>query len=153
MKKTNIIIIISICFMAASIFLMCLPYGVAMKFVNNPGPPMEYATFNYSYISGMPIGYGNWFPIITVIISFTVLLMLIVSASRNSKSVTGSKNATMICLSICVIATLLSWLLFSSVSVIGVIVCILHFATLTLQIISNKIKSEERNEKMLSLSM
>ena len=143
MKKANTIRIISICFMAISVALMLLPSGVAMKFVSEPGPPMEYVTYYYSYISGMPIGYGNWFPILTAILSFAVLLVLIISLIRRMESESGSRKTVLICLSICIVAALISWRLFNSVSIIGVIICVLHAITLALQIIFKR--TEERD--------
>ena len=141
MKKANTIRIISICFMAISVALMLLPSGVAMKFVSEPGPPMEYVTYYYSYISGMPIGYGNWFPILTAILSFAVLLVLIISLIRRMES--GSRKTVLICLSICIVSALISWRLFNSVSIIGVIICVLHAIALALQIIFKR--TEERD--------
>ena len=135
MKKASVIMIASICFMAISVALMWLPYGVAMKFVSDPGPPIEYVIHHYSYISGMPIGYGNWFPIVTAILSFAVLLILVVNSVRKTASMGNKKTFVLVCLSICIVASLISWLLFNSVSVIGIIVCALHAATLAIQII------------------
>ena len=129
---------ISILFLAVSVALMWLPYGIAMRFVSNPGPPIEYATFYYSFISGMPIGYGNWFPIITAILSFAVLLMFIANAARKTPSRMDAKISVLICLSLCVIATPLSMLVFRgayAITAIGIMVFAIHTATLVLQII------------------
>ena len=129
MKRT-----LSICCMGVAVILMSLPYGVQMRFVSDPGPPVEFVSFYYSYFSGMSIGYANWFPIMTVILSIAVLLMLVVRAVRHKKEISYTVKPLMICLAICVIASLCSWLIFNAVSVIGVVVFALHLASLALQI-------------------
>ena len=135
MKRANVIIILSLSLVALSIALMWLPTGVAMRFTSDPGPPMEYVTHYCPYISGLPIGYGNWFPIITAMISFTVLFMLIPNVARKTVCEGGSKTALLVCLSICIIASFVSWGLFGSVSVTGVIICTLHCAVFALQFV------------------
>ena len=120
--------------MGVAVVLMSLPYGVQMRFVSDPGPPTEFVSFYYSYFSGMPIGYANWFPIMTVLLSIAVFLMLVVRAVRNKKELSYAVKPLMICLAICVIASLCSWMIFNAVSVIGVVVFALHLATLALQI-------------------
>jgi len=120
--------------MGVAVVLMSLPYGVQMQFVSDPGPPMEFVSFYYSYFSVMPIGYANWFPIITVLLSIAVLLMLVIRAVKQKKENNYTVKPLMICLTICIIASLCSWLIFNAVSVIGVIVLALHIATLALQI-------------------
>ena len=126
--------IISISCMGVAMVLMSLPYGVQMRFVSDPGPPMEFVSFYYSFFSGMPIGYANWFPIITALLSIAVLLMLVVRAVRNKKEISYTVKPLMTCLVICVIASLCSWLIFNAISTIGVVVLALHLATLALQI-------------------
>jgi len=126
--------IVSICCMGVAVVLMSLPYGVQMRFVSDPGPPMEFVAFYYSYFSGMPIGYANWFPIITALLSIAVLIILIVRVVIYKKRMNDTGKPLMICLAICVIASLCSWLIFNAISVIGVVVFALHLATLTLQI-------------------
>ena len=141
MKKINLIEIISICFVAVSIALMWLPSGVAMGFVSDPGPPMEYVLHSYPYISGMPIGYGNWFPIITALLTFAILLMLIFITARKATSGSNTKTAVLICLSVCIIASPLSWLIFGgayAITVVGITVFALHLATLVLLLIERK---------------
>ena len=123
--------------MALSVALMWLPSAVAMRFVSDPGPPIEYITHYCSYISRLPIGYGNWFPIIIAILAFTVLLMLIASVRRTARG-RDSKKPVLICLSICVITSPLSWLIFGGayeITIVGVIVFALHVVTLALQYI------------------
>ena len=114
--------------MAASIVMMTLPYGVRMNFVGGP-PTFETVPSYYSYFSGMPIGYGNWFPIITAVISILAFIFLFLGAKRRT---------VVIYLSTCVIASLASWIIFNAVSVVGGFVFVLHAAALTFQVIRNK---------------
>jgi len=127
--------------MGVAVVLMSLPYGVQMQFVSDPGPPVEFVSFYYSYFSMMLIGYANWFPIITALLSIAVLLMLIVRSVRNKKEINYTVKPLMICPVICVIASLCSWLIFNAITTIGVVVLALHLATLTLQINYRKIRA------------
>jgi len=119
--------------MSIAVVLMSLPFGIAMHFRDGP-PEHEIITQYYSYFSGMPIGYANWFPIMTVLLTIAVLLILFIKAVRHKKETVYTGKPLMICLAICVIASLCSWLIFNAVSVIGVVVFALHLATLALQI-------------------
>lgn len=120
-KKITLVTLI-----AASIILMLLP-GVAMNFSDGYNTIMKY----YSYFSGMPIGYGNWFPILTALFSIIVLILHI----RNVK------RGALICQSICVVTSLLAWAIFVpangmlNVTVIGVVISVLHIVALIFQII------------------
>lgn len=118
--------IISACCILITIILMALPFGVSMTFAPSP---TERVTKYFSYFSILPMGYGNWFPAIIALLSIFVLLLLLVGIKKAN---TGS--AVQVCLSICLIVSLLSWLLFNSVSFIGVCVVTLHIIVLVLQI-------------------
>ncbi|WP_211274644.1 hypothetical protein [Anaerobacillus arseniciselenatis] len=105
--------------------MMMLPFGVSMTFAPNP---TDRVTKYFSYFSMMPVGYGNLFPFITALLSIVVLLLLLV---RTKKAYNGC--AVRVCLSICILMSLLSWLLFNSVSIVGVCVFALHIIVLVLQ--------------------
>jgi hypothetical protein len=137
MKKTTVINILSMCFMAVSVFLMALPLGVAMRFVSDPGPPMEYVTYHYSYFGGMPLGYGNWFPIMTAFSSTAILIMLVVNVVRKTPRGNELKTPVVICLVVCIVASLLSWLFFGgpyAVTTTGIVIFLLHVATYAMQL-------------------
>ena len=124
--------IVLICCMAASIVLMALPYGVRMSFAAPGGSPH---VIHHSYFSGLPIGYGNWFPVIIALLSIAITIILIIKVIRNISDGKMFGKAVFICLCICLMASLLSWILFSAISVVGVIVFLLHAATLAIGII------------------
>ncbi len=120
---------ISILCMLIAIILMATPYGIAMTFA--PGPT-ERVTKYFSYFSLMPFGYGNWFPIITALLSIVVFFLLLVSVRKANKG-----KAVRVCLALCIIASVLSWLIFESISLVGVCVAVLHAIALVLQIPQN----------------
>ena len=121
---------LSICCMMVAIVLMLLPYGI-------PTGPKNYrdsfyqqfttSYFNVSYES-------NWFPIITALLSIVVLVMLIVNHVKR-KDYIGTRVLRYIFLSICIVASPLSWLIYGfayTITLIGIIVFFLHVATLAL---------------------
>lgn len=128
--------VISICCMAVSAVFMALPYGVAMRFISNPDPPMESVTLYYSYFSGMPFGYANWFPMIAAWLSVAILARLIfgaiLAAKRKDFGADSVGAPTLICIIECIIASLLSWLLFKTLSIISVIILLLHITAFVL---------------------
>ena len=126
--------LIPICCMTVAVVLMSLPYGV-------PTGPKEYRTSFYQQFttSYFNISYeSNWFPIITVLLSIVLLVMLVVNYIKKKDYI-----GKLICilLSICIVASPLSWLIYGgayTMTLIGIIVFLLHVATLTLQIKSKK---------------
>jgi len=118
--------ILTICCMLISIILMATPYGIAMTFASGPN---ERITNYYSYFNMMPLGYGNWLPIITAVLSIVVLMILLI----NLRSGKWEKSA-LICSVICLIASILSWLIFSSFTIIGAVIAIFHGAAILFQI-------------------
>ncbi len=123
MKNKNII---SICCMLIAIILMATPFGVAMTF--SPSPTKRVTRY-YSYFNMMPFGYGNWFPAITAFLSIAVFLLLLVGIKK-----ANTRKAVQVCLTICIIASTLSWLIFNSISFVGVCVAVFHIILLVLNI-------------------
>lgn len=120
---------ISICCTLIAIILMATPFGVAMTFA--PGPT-ERVTKYFSYFSMMPLGYGNWFPVITALLSIAVFFLLLVGIKK-----ANTRRVVQVCLTICIIASLLSWLIFNSISIVGACVAAFHIIVLVLQIPQN----------------
>ena len=114
--------------MIASLILMSLPYGVAMNFSDG----VQIFTSYYSYFSMMPIGYANWFPMLTAVLSIIVLVQLIVQLKNKS-----IVKPVPVCLAIAIITSLTSWL-FGSFTIIGLIILLLHAAALVMQIVYKK---------------
>lgn len=111
---------------AISIGLMIPPWGVAMIFA--PGPN-DYVTSYYSYFSLMPLGYGNWFPLLTALLSLAVLALLLAGFWKYTK------KATVTCLSAAAVASAVSWLLFHSISPAGIVILLLHITALLLELL------------------
>ncbi len=115
----------SIICMVIAIVLMGTPFSVAMTFASGP---TERITKYFSYFSLAPVGYGNWFPIITALLSIIALLLLLVGIKK-----TDTKRAVQVCLTICIIASLSSWLVFNSITIVGICVAVFHVIALVLQ--------------------
>lgn len=112
--------------MLIAIALMATPFGVAMTF--SPSPAKR-VTGYYSYFNMMPLGYGNWFPAITAFLSIAVFLLLLVGIKK-----ANTRKAVQVCLTICIIASVLSWLIFNSISFVGVCVAVFHIIVIVLNI-------------------
>jgi len=120
----------------AALALMALPFGIDMDFVSDPGPPMEIVTFQCSYFSMMPIGYANWMPLVTAVLSLAILFMLVFGLKKDRGKKKDNKIPICICLIACIAASFVSWSVFSTLTVIGALVFALHFALLTIQLLS-----------------
>jgi len=116
---------------------MALPFGIRMDFVSDPGPPMEFVTSFYSYISLMPIGYANLMPVITAVLTLVILLLLVAGMKKDRKI------PICICLIACIAATFVSWAVFSTLTIIGAVVFALHFALLAVQLLNFETNKSE----------
>jgi len=139
---------ISICCILAALGLMILPFGIDMDFVSDPGPPMETVTFQCSYFSMMPIGYANWMPLITAVLSIAILFMLVFGIKKDRGIVRDRRIPICICLIACIAATFVSWSVFSTLNMIGATIFALHFAVLSIQLLHfERKKSDSDAEK------
>jgi len=84
--------------------------------------------FHYSYFSTMPIGYANFYPLITALMTFIALIMLLIGLKRDTRRMVG------ICAIGCVLASALSWIMFSAFSAVGLVIMALHIVICILQI-------------------
>lgn len=116
----------SIACMVLSIILMALPFGIPMIFA--PGPE-ERVTQYYSYFSMIPIGYGNWSPILTAFLSVVILILLFISFKKEMNRV------IMTCLCLIFFITLASWILFHAFSILGLAIFLLHVSVCLLRVI------------------
>jgi len=123
-----------LCCMAASIVLMALPYGVRISFEMYSGRRYVHR----SYFSGLTIGYANWFPMITAVLSIAVTILLFAEIIRKNTDNKMLGKAVFICLCVCIITSLLSWIIFDAVSIFGVLVFVLHAATLVFVMMFNR---------------
>ena len=122
---------------------MALPFGIDMDFVSDPGPPMEIVTFQCSYFSMMPIGYANWLPLITAVLSIAILFMLVFGNKKDRGVIKDRKIPICICLIACIAASFVSWSVFSTLTIIGALVFALHFALLAIQLLSFERKKND----------
>jgi len=131
MKRT-----LSLCCILAALILMILPFGIDMDFVSDPGPPMEIVTFQCSYFSMMPIGYANWMPLTTAVLSLAILFLLVFGHKKVRGVIKDWKIPICICLIACIAATFVSWSVFSTLTIIGALIFALHFTLLAIQLLS-----------------
>jgi hypothetical protein len=123
---------ISLTALVLAIALMALPLGVRMNFVYDPGPPMEFVTFYFSYFSLTPLGYANRFPMITAVLTIAILVLLLIGFKKDTR------RGVLICTVICIAASAISWLIFGAFSVVGLIVLLLHVGVFLLQAMHRK---------------
>lgn len=83
----------------------------------------------------MPLGYGNWFPILTALLSLVALILLLAGFWKHTK------KPVVTCLSIAVSASVMSWLLFHSISSTSIAIALLHVAALLLELFPSQEKS------------
>ena len=57
---------LSLALQLAALLLELLPYGVVMRFADGPEKVIRYTV---SYFNPLPFGYGNFFPLITAILT------------------------------------------------------------------------------------
>jgi hypothetical protein len=120
--------------MVLALILMSLPCGI-------PTGPQKYKEVFYQQFttSFFHVSYeSNWFPIITALLSIAVLLILVISYVKK-KHYMG--KVTLIFVSVCIVASPLSWLIYGieyTITWIGIIVFLLHVVTLVLLVKSKK---------------
>ena len=102
-----------------SLLLMALPCGVTMRMADGPG---QWVVAQYSYLSGMPMGYGNWFPILAV--AFTALALVFLLLRRDYGEMAP------ICLGLSAASQILSWIIFSSFTLTGLAIIAIQISVL-----------------------
>lgn len=131
MKKTLAHVLSLLC-VIVSIILMALPISVEM--VLAPGPDKRVIETS-SYFGPIVFGYGNWFPIITAIMSIIVVLSIVWNLFGNK----GSK-VTLVCSTISAVSSVLAMVLFTSISVVSIIIAVLLCISTALQWIQYRAK-------------
>jgi Na+/melibiose symporter-like transporter len=121
--------IASLSLLLASIALMALPEGIAMTFAPAPN---ERLTRYYSYFSMMPLGYGDWLPLINAVLTIIIIILLIIKFKK------PKCKEVIYCLLACLIASILSWLVFSSFTFIGLGVFVLQLAVFGLELMDKE---------------
>ena len=100
-------------------------------------------SFYYSYFSPMPIGYANFFPIITAVLTLVILALLLIGLKKDTRGVVS------ICALGCVLASAISWLVFSAFSTVGMLIMFLHIIICVFQIEKRAQKIETTPETEL----
>lgn len=103
---------------AAVLALGAVPDSVVMHFANYQGDPYEQF---YSYFSLMPLGYGNWGPMLTMALSAVLLAVCIWNAVKPSRP---RQRLTALLALVALMASLLN-LLFQEMTAIGWIISLL----------------------------
>jgi hypothetical protein len=109
-------------FVAVSIILMTLPFGIPVTYDYSGPPDFETVTVHYSYFSGIhPFGGGNLFPSLTAVFAIAALIFQIIAIWKKSKMAT-----VLVCLSLAITTNTASWIMFKAFSFVGLLVMILH---------------------------
>lgn len=117
MKKRLSLLILPI----ITIILEILPYGAALNFAHQCLDGCTGTTrVLYSYFDTFPIGYANFAPFLTAIISCSTLLLLIIFCITNNQHIMHSAR---IILGVCTAISLIP-LLIKGASVIGFLISI-----------------------------
>lgn len=95
-------------FQAAAFILELLPYGTVLIFAPGPG---ETVVKQYSYFSLTPVGYANFTPLLTGVLTAVILFLELISLCRYEKGAKG-KNSAFICSVISVPLSLMPLVLF-----------------------------------------
>jgi len=135
--------------MVISIVLMALPFGVAMTFDVSGPPDFETITRYYSYFDIFIIGAsGNAFPSVIAFFSIGIsigFLFGLFTKKRPNKDKAKSMIVLFILLFLLPLSSILSWVIFNSITVIAIIVFILHIASILL---SMYVYFEERKHQL-----
>ena len=108
--------------MIGSLALMFSPKAVKMTFADGPNQAI---TRYYSYISSIPLGYGIGFLMIIVVISSVISILLIISMKNRE-----IERLIPILLFICIFSFILSWVIFSTYTIVWNFVFFIHLSGL-----------------------
>lgn len=101
----------------SSIYMMTLSSGVKMTWADPGGRYVHY----YSYFSDMPLGYGNWMPILTAILVIGATIMLLLQIIKPDISDKWSRR-TLNCLILAVIFSFISIIVFNTATALSGII-------------------------------
>lgn len=96
----------------AALVLEILPIGAVMVFATSP---TERVTETYSYFSLLPLGYANITPMLTGILTITIILLGVISLFKFNKAL-KCRNAAFICSIIALLFSIVPLFLFGTVS-------------------------------------
>lgn len=141
MKLTDkVLYAVSIIFQIAALMLELLPFGAVLVFATSP---TEIVTHTYSYFNLDLVGYANFTPLLTGILSISVVILGIIALGRYDRA-KKCKSAVSICSAIAAVLSLVPLLLFGSVSMttISYIITAMMVASICIQAVANRKKSQ-----------
>ena len=103
--------------LAACLIIMALPIGV--KTAPSPSP-----MGNFSYFSSQPLAFGNFCPMVTAVLTILSLAAAVFAPKADAK------KYALPMLIICINLSLISWFMFSSLTLAGVMVAVLHMTAM-----------------------
>lgn len=106
-----------LCLLLIAFPLMAMPRGVSMTF---SAGPENTTTSLYSYFNPMPVGYGNYFPLLCVVMTLVCVALVVYGLKKNTR------KATTTCFIVLLGCTPLSWLLFNSFTVLSALIAGMH---------------------------
>jgi len=116
-------------------FIEMLPFGSSGDTITVE--QNETISFYFSYFSSMPIGYGNWYPLITALLTVILLVLLLIGLKRDVRTLVGILAIGSI------LASALSWVIFSAFSIVGFCIFALHIIICIFQI-------EKKSQKIVT---
>lgn len=127
---------VNIIFQIAALILELLPFGAVLVFATSP---TEIVTHTYSYFNLNLVGYANFTPLLTGILSISVVILGIIALCRYDRA-KKCKSAVFICSVIAAVLLLVPLLLFGSVSMttISYIITAMMVASIYLQAVANR---------------
>ncbi len=127
---------VSIIFQIAALILELLPFGAVLVFATSP---TEIVTHTYSYFNLDLVGYANFTPLLTGILSISVVILGIIALCRYDRA-KKCKSAVFICSVIATVLSLVPLLLFGSVSMttISYIITAMMVASICFQAVANR---------------
>lgn len=127
---------VSIILQIAALILELLPFGAVLVFAAGP---TETVTHTYSYFNFALVGYANFTPLLTGILSISIVISGIIALCRYD-SAKKCKSAVFICSVIAVVLSLVPLLLFGSVGMtaISYIITAMMTASVCLQAVANR---------------
>jgi hypothetical protein len=132
MKKATLAL--SAASMAAAILLMILLKGVSMAFASGP---LQYKYESYAYFDLMPLGYGNWLPLIAAALACLALVFILLTLFSKTRSA-APKKTPLVLSAISIAASLLSFVLFNSMNAASLAIVALGALSILLQFLFYK---------------
>jgi len=124
---------LSLAFMAAALILELLPFGVVMRFADGPEKVVRYTV---SYFNLLPFGYGNFFPLITAVL--TTVGFGGIFSSVMWKGRPRLQNAVFLCCVIAFACSLLPLLPFFGATLTGTLISLCILASVLFQAAANR---------------